>query len=346
VGGVFDDGSHEGLVAPVLGFGVLKNEPQMVTPFLVLDFWIAGLARETVALHGLGTYCVLFGSWAAACLPFHCLDVFQWMQHRRLQPQVADRRQQRAKALDMIVLNWCWLVFALVGASPILAALFPLRLAEQQDLSGVSGADGPAPLIIMFFLLKVGLCFIIDDVSFYLYHRVLHAHPSLYERFHKPHHVFTAPFCWCSHAVHPVEMLLQSVGAMTGVVLFSALQATMPRFLPWSLAFGFTLEEYWCWLALRQLQGVLDHTGYGIPWTEFPGFGLFPLVFGGTEFHDEHHRQFRGNYASCFAFIDDVFGTRLPKRLCRTAPCAATSAKGPVDTLLPASKEIKQRRHS
>ena len=55
---------------------------------------------------------------------------------------------------------------------------------------------------------------------------------------------------------------------------------------------GFSLEEWWAWLAVRQLQGVLDHTGYGIWWLEFPGFGLLPGIFGGTEFHDEHHRLF------------------------------------------------------
>ena len=58
----------------------------------------------------------------------------------------------------------------------------------------------------------------------------------------------------------------------------------------------------------------MDHTGYDIPWVEFPGFGFLPGIFGGTAFHDEHHRLFKGNYASCFSFLDEWFSTRLPEK--------------------------------
>lgn len=30
---------------------------------------------------------------------------------------------------------------------------------------------------------------------------------------------------------------------------------------------------------------------------------------GGTEFHDWHHSNNRGNFASCFSAIDKLFGT-------------------------------------
>ena len=104
------------------------------------------------------------------------------------------------------------------------------------------------------------------------YHRWLHADRDRYIRFHKPHHIFTAPFCWTSHAVHPVEMLLQSVGAMVG-----------PVFL------GMNLRTLWVWLAVRQWQGVLDHTGYELP---IDPIGWIPGV-GGTKFHDNHHKVLR-----------------------------------------------------
>lgn len=68
--------------------------------------------------------------------------------------------------------------------------------------------------------------------------------PSLYKRFHKPHHMFTAPFAATSHAVHPVEMMLQSVGAMAGPLL------CRPH-----------LYLFWAWLVVRQWQGIDDHTG-------------------------------------------------------------------------------------
>merc|ERR1712070_732584 len=134
-----------------------------------------------------------------------------------------------------------------------------------------------------------GASFLLDDLWFYAYHRTLHTYPTLYRRFHKPHHVFTAPFAWTSHAVHPVEMALQSIGALCGPIFF-----------------GFGIELFWAWLVVRQWQGVLDHTGYELP---LDPIGWIPGV-GGTKFHDEHHQFFNANYASCFSFIDDLFGTR------------------------------------
>eukprot|EP00929_Paragymnodinium_shiwhaense_P015331 TRINITY_DN123405_c0_g1_i1.p1 TRINITY_DN123405_c0_g1~~TRINITY_DN123405_c0_g1_i1.p1 ORF type:complete len:256 (-),score=25.18 TRINITY_DN123405_c0_g1_i1:183-950(-) len=242
---------------------------------------------DAVVYHGLGTYGVLLLSWVAACLPFHIMDHFGLEQHRRVQPK-AERfgAGLAAKARAMVVLNWSWLICAVVAASPLLEHR---EVAESRG-TGLLATVAPTACIAA----KVALCFLIDDCSFYAYHRALHSHGSLYEHFHKPHHVFKAPFAWTSHAVHPVEMLLQSVGTMSG-----------------PLVLGMSKHELWAWLALRQLQGVLDHTGYDWPLVEFPGFGLAPSIFGGTAFHDDHHKYFNGNYASCFSFLDELFSTRL-----------------------------------
>ena len=69
--------------------------------------------------------------------------------------------------------------------------------------------------------------------------------------------------------------------------------------------FELPLPYLWGWLAIRQLQGVLDHTGLDLPWDPL---GLIPGV-GGTKFHDDHHKYFKANFASCFSFIDIIFGT-------------------------------------
>jgi len=125
------------------------------------------------------------------------------------------------------------------------------------------------------------------------YHRALHTHPALYRAFHKPHHVFTAPFCWSSHATHPVEMLLQSLGAMVGPALLALSPAPL------------SLHVLWLWLAARQAVGVLDHCGFALP--HDPSH-LLPGA-GGVAFHDDHHKHFTCNYASTFSFIDDIMGT-------------------------------------
>ena len=187
----------------------------------------------------------------------------------------------RAKALRLVLFNWVLLLPVVVCAAPLLRRLFP--------------TDAELPRLYLAPLTGL-LWFLLHDISFYCYHRTLHEVPWLYRRFHKPHHVLTAPFAWGSHAVHPVELALQSIGAMTGPLL-------------WSVLYGLPLHAWWVWLSIVQLQGVLDHTGFALPHP----FDLFALLpgFGGTKFHDEHHQYFHGNYAAAISWIDDFMGTRI-----------------------------------
>jgi len=229
---------------------------------------------ERAMMYSAGTYLVLLSSWVVPCALFEVVDRSGHFEAYRIQPKTKQTDVVRRKAFRMALTNWAWLPFALFFAHPLLQRAFPY----EGDVSWWR------------FFGMVIVSFLVDDICFYCYHRVLHEVPFLYLRFHKPHHVYTAPFAWTSHAVHPVEMLLQSVGAMIGPVFFA-----MP------------LKYYWMWLAIRQLQGVLDHTGFDFPWEPL---GLIPGV-GGTKFHDDHHRYFKANYASCFSFIDYMFGTDI-----------------------------------
>ena len=150
----------------------------------------------------------------------------------------------------------------------------------------------PHGALLLLTFVQVATSFLIDDFCFYWYHRALHEHPVLYKHFHKPHHAFIHPFVWSSHAVHPVEMLLQAVGGMMGPILWASCSA-----------YGMHRYSFWAWLAIRQIQGVFDHTGYDVdPFAFIPGSG-------GVKFHDDHHKYFVKNYASMFSFIDDIFGT-------------------------------------
>jgi len=238
-----------------------------------------------VHLHyGLGTYAVLLGSWALACAPFVVIDHFDLLPGRRIQPKAKMSPSVRQAAKRMVLTNWAWLLPAVVLAAPILARWFP--------------ADAAAPSWTHVPLIGA-LWFVLHDVSFYSYHRVLHEVPWLYKTIHKPHHLLTAPFAWGSHATHPVEMALQSVGAMSGPLL-------------WSATVGLPVHGWWVWLAVVQWQGVMDHSGYELP-APFDVFAFLP-GFGGTKFHDEHHQYFLGNYAAALSVIDDVMGTRLRPR--------------------------------
>ena len=241
---------------------------------------------DTYVFYGLGTYAVLLGSWFAACAPFLLLDATGAADRHRIQRTAVawSSPRVRAEAARMVLINWAWLLPTVVAAAPALAHLFP--------------SDAPSPSLARAPLVAA-LWFVLHDLAFYCYHRTLHEVPWLYVRIHKPHHMVTAPFCWSSHAVHPVEMMLQSVGAMSGP-------------LAWAALFGLPVRAWWCWLALVQLQGVMDHSGYDLP-APWECFGMLP-GFGGTKFHDDHHQYFQGNYAAALSVIDEVMGTRLQPR--------------------------------
>jgi sterol desaturase/sphingolipid hydroxylase (fatty acid hydroxylase superfamily) len=244
---------------------------------------------ETLLFYGLGTYLVLLASWSCTCLPFFAIDRFRLLDKHRIQKgseggpaPAAISPAVHAAARKMVLINWSWLLPATLAGAPVLRQLFPV--------------NAPAPPLWQAPFLAY-LWFILHDVSFYCYHRTLHEVPGLYRRFHKPHHILTAPFAWGSHAVHPVEMLLQSIGALAGPLI-------------WSFAFGLPIKVVWAWVALIQVQGVWDHSGYDLP------LDVFKVVpgFGGTTFHDDHHKHFTCNYAAAFSAIDYFMGTTREQR--------------------------------
>jgi methylsterol monooxygenase len=225
---------------------------------------------------GVQTYIVLVLSYVMSCLPFVIIDRFNVLPHNKIQKEYETSSLLKNTAFRMILFNFSWLFVALTSVSPLLDYFF------------ISTSHYP-PVSVIFVQLTG--CFIVDDIWFYCYHRYLHSNLCLYKMFHKPHHQFVAPYSWTSHAVHPVEMMLQSIGTMT---------------LP--LAIGMHLHVFWLWLCIRQYQGVLDHVGYDdLPFFLDP-FSIIPGV-GGTKFHDDHHQYFNCNYASCFSIIDIIFGT-------------------------------------
>ena len=240
---------------------------------------MAQILNEDTLKYAIGTYTVLLVSYVIPCLIFEVIDRSKFLQSYLIQPKKVETNfKLRKTAIRMAALNFGWLPIALYLGTPILKRLIPSE-----------GHIDTLP-----FLGMIAASFLIDDFCFYVYHRILHEIPALYKPFHKPHHMFTAPFAWTSHAVHPVEMMLQSIGAMIGP----------------ALVFHMPLRYFWTWLAIRQLQGVLDHTGYEFP---YDPLAIVPGV-GGTKFHDDHHKYFTKNYASCFSFIDDIFGTRYVER--------------------------------
>jgi len=129
--------------------------------------------------------------------------------------------------------------------------------------------------------------FVGEDWFEYWGHRWLHI-PWLYQKIHKVHHEFQAPFGLSASYAHWAEIII--LGAAT----FAPPVIARPH-----------LFTFYVWIQLRQLDAVVTHCGYNLP---FNVFDYLPY-YGGTKFHDYHHTSFFFNYASRFTWIDKAFGT-------------------------------------
>lgn len=135
-------------------------------------------------------------------------------------------------------------------------------------------------------LLKAFVCLLIEDSWHYFFHRMLHR-GALYKHIHKIHHNFQAPFGIAAEYAHPIETVVLGGGFFIGIILFCDHMIFM-----------------WIWMCLRVLEAVDAHTGY----SHWQPLHLLPF-YGGAHFHDFHHRNFVGNYASTFTYLDSLFGT-------------------------------------
>lgn len=136
--------------------------------------------------------------------------------------------------------------------------------------------------------LQMVVCLIIEDTWQYWFHRLLH-HKSIYKYVHKIHHHFQAPFGMVAEYAHPIETVVLGAGFFLGILLLCNHLIVM-----------------WLWMMVRVLETVEVHSGYEIPY-------LSPLHlipgYAGTRFHDFHHMNFNGNYASSFIWWDRLMGT-------------------------------------
>lgn len=123
------------------------------------------------------------------------------------------------------------------------------------------------------------IALIVLDFVFYWVHRWFHI-PYLYQKFHKKHHEYKWTIGFAAEWAHPVEHLLANQSSMAIAMIFMGVH-------------GFT---WFVWLAYRLWDTFQGHSGYA-----------FPFYCRQTQFHDFHHTNNVGNYAS--EFMDTLFGT-------------------------------------
>lgn len=224
----------------------------------------------------LTTWLVIQISYWGFSLPYYFIIKSKALEKYKIQPKVAWTEEEKKKAFKAVAFN-IGLLTLLLPAGPLLFGLIPFpKLTPLPSWKSLA--------------LQVFGCQVIEDFTFYWSHRLLHAVPSLYKKYHKQHHEFTSPFAWTAAYAHPVDFLLGNV---------------VPASAPILVMFPHPLV-IWTWLVLRLWYTTDVHCGYKFPWglERFLGF-----VYAGPRHHDFHHQNFTGNFSSTLRYLDQIFGT-------------------------------------
>ncbi|EFA78465.1 sterol desaturase family protein [Heterostelium album PN500] len=217
--------------------------------------------------------------YALGGLFFYFCDKFHWFQSRKIQIKKYPTSDDIKRCINNLVTNYILIVLPL----GIISFPFSRILGMQHSL--------PLPPVWRF-LFDMLLCLIGEDFFHYWMHRFFHT-PWFYKNIHKEHHYYTAPFGFTASYAHPVEVVF------LGLATFAPAFILRPHFI-----------TFYSWFILRQLDAVLTHSGYDI---ELFPFNLLP-TYGGTAFHDYHHKEFTCNYGSRFTWLDKLLGTYKEKK--------------------------------
>jgi sterol desaturase/sphingolipid hydroxylase (fatty acid hydroxylase superfamily) len=180
-----------------------------------------------------------------------------------------------------------WLVkIGLVGfmTAGVLASTWIVPASLKDAVHGLS------------FWVQLPLVVLLADLGVYWTHRALHASPTLW-RIHAVHHAVEEMDWLAAVHQHPLDAIFMKGGSLFPV-----------------LALGFSEAAIGAYIFLYYWQSYLVHANIR------GNYGPLRYVLVSPEFHHWHHsREHEArdkNFASCFAFIDALFGSlHLPKGL-------------------------------
>ncbi|XP_034539120.1 fatty acid hydroxylase domain-containing protein 2 [Notolabrus celidotus] len=138
---------------------------------------------------------------------------------------------------------------------------------------------GPELPTFHWALMELAFFSLVEEIMFYYSHRLFHS-PSLYKRFHKQHHEWTAPIGIVATYAHPLEhMLSNTLPVVIGPVILGSHISTTSM-----------------WYCLALVSTTISHCGYHLPFLPSP------------EFHDFHHLRFNQCFG-VFGVLDRLHGT-------------------------------------
>ncbi|WP_424963978.1 sterol desaturase family protein [Ekhidna sp.] len=141
-----------------------------------------------------------------------------------------------------------------------------------------------------YWWLSIFLMILLHDTYFYWMHRVMH-HPKIFKWVHRTHHQSTNPSPWAAYAFHPIEAFFEAS------IIF-----------PIAFLIPFHRTALLAFLIFMIVYNVYGHLGYELYPKGFNRHWLGRWINTSVN-HNQHHKQFTGNYGLYFLFWDRIMGT-------------------------------------
>lgn len=251
--------------------------PQFLDSGLIhpLAAWALGLSMPALFATVVGIFLALYVGFALVGVGIRGQLLPSMGRGHPLYPEGPRPGQLRAEVRRSLVTVG---VFGLLG-------LFSLWAAKQGIITVRFSASWPQ------IALDWVLVFLWNELHFYTSHRSLHA-PWLMKSVHRVHHLSRVPTPWSTYSFHWFEALLLGSVMFCAMLLrdfhFSAL-----LFLP----------------VLSIAVNVIGHLNY----EPFPGSSPHGIRSMARR-HGLHHEKYTTHYGFLTPWLDDFFGTGMPKK--------------------------------
>eukprot|EP00922_Rhytidocystis_sp_ex-Travisia-forbesii_P012941 GHVS01019428.1.p1 GENE.GHVS01019428.1~~GHVS01019428.1.p1 ORF type:complete len:402 (+),score=95.99 GHVS01019428.1:266-1471(+) len=261
-------------VAAVLGF--VEGSVDWLVTYAVTNYSHLQLATAgTIVMHQLWYWALSLPDFVYQFIPF--------LRNSKIQKERNCSKELQWDCFKNVMFNQ-WLV-----ETPIIIGNYFFCVAMHYGWDSQS-----LPRWYQLAASMVG-CMATEDCYHYFVHRLMHIYPFLYSGVHKQHHRFVTPMGMQAEYAHPLEIIVLGVGFTLGCTIFCT-----------------NFFSTWLWMCVRLMETIEAHSGYDV---HLYGNCLHWLpFFGGPRFHDFHHSNFVGNYASTFTYWDALFDTDMQYR--------------------------------
>jgi len=209
------------------------------------------------------------------CLPSFLFQFVPYMRKYKIQQNRPENFELQWKCFKLLMFNHFCIQFPMIMGTYGFTKMMniPYGYEEMPNSYVLAG--------------QVLGCAIIEDTWHYFVHKAMHK-PEYYKYVHKVHHHFNAPFSMTAEYAHPLETMILGMGFFIGIMTFCT-----------------HVFMLWAWVTVRLIETCDVHSGYHF---KYNPLHLIPF-YGGSKFHDFHHMNTIGNYASTFSFWDRMLGT-------------------------------------